>query len=828
MAAPPGHGKTVAARQWQTDVSSIEGWVSLAHKIDTSAELARWITTALCQNGADLTRALSIQAQGFAQLTTAIQSLACTVTLVIDDAHRAVVALADPEVQAFLRHVPKNLKLLLVGHGELVSGLSRLIMHDDAKLLGGGDLAFDTAEVTAVAASRGIELSDADAASLQCRTGGWPIAVRSTLASEDPALVTDYIAENVLAMLPADLRDFVLATTTTETVDAELAHALTGRPDAAEMIEHCRGRSLFLDRFDDPQAPDRAPIYRWHNLFARGCREILATRDRARGAELHRAAARHLRKRSPVAAAQQANLGSESALAYAIVVDEWLPAVIGSQGGDLDQVCQQLRSSLDGHITREPYAVLAYIQACCRDVAGDRVGAAALRAEAQRHLPDDPSWRALLVRDLAAMICSDNRLEIEGAATRTAATIVGDSAMSSANTDSMMRICALFITGWSELRLRRNPRLAADLLTAARTACATEDIAGARYLAGLERWIRANEVFALAASGQFTAATAPAKVGAGDAATAVDTSASDDTWASYDSGIEAFANAFSALWQGRLVSALQMLTELSPIDDARDGYQPLARVHRVLAAVALGDSVAIADAEAGLALIPTTDSHGVAWSAFTALAQARIAESRGERDTVLEIVDLILQDPRSMPALNATLAAACIRLGAPERAPDLLARVDRRTLPPYIAVAVHVAEALFAESVGDRSAADAALRHALTAAAPEQVRYPFVDGGDPALAGVLSRYDGAHEAFVAECLAVRGRYARFKGGTDFSLTRREAELVGLLRSQMSMAEIASLLHISENTLNSHRKSLYRKLGASNRREALRLANAIGA
>ena len=45
----------------------------------------------------------------------------------------------------------------------------------------------------------------------------------------------------------------------------------------------------------------------------------------------------------------------------------------------------------------------------------------------------------------------------------------------------------------------------------------------------------------------------------------------------------------------------------------------------------------------------------------------------------------------------------------------------------------------------------------------------------------------------------------------------------MLRSDLSGPEIARELHVSMNTLRTHTKSIYTKLGATSRREAIRRA-----
>jgi LuxR family maltose regulon positive regulatory protein len=55
------------------------------------------------------------------------------------------------------------------------------------------------------------------------------------------------------------------------------------------------------------------------------------------------------------------------------------------------------------------------------------------------------------------------------------------------------------------------------------------------------------------------------------------------------------------------------------------------------------------------------------------------------------------------------------------------------------------------------------------------------------------------------------------------LSDRELDVLRLLRSELSGPAIARELHVSLNTLRTHTKNIYTKLGATSRREAVRLA-----
>jgi DNA-binding CsgD family transcriptional regulator len=73
-----------------------------------------------------------------------------------------------------------------------------------------------------------------------------------------------------------------------------------------------------------------------------------------------------------------------------------------------------------------------------------------------------------------------------------------------------------------------------------------------------------------------------------------------------------------------------------------------------------------------------------------------------------------------------------------------------------------------------------------------------------------------HPATLA---AGRANPGRANGG----LTAREQEVLTLVRSGLSTAEIAAQLHVRPSTVDSHIRKSMKRLGASNRREAALLA-----
>jgi len=94
---------------------------------------------------------------------------------------------------------------------------------------------------------------------------------------------------------------------------------------------------------------------------------------------------------------------------------------------------------------------------------------------------------------------------------------------------------------------------------------------------------------------------------------------------------------------------------------------------------------------------------------------------------------------------------------------------------------------------------------------------------------LLNRRPGLGTA-VDEAAALRDQLSKQRGSIvpgASSLTGAELRVLPLLSTYLPLPEIGEQLFLSQHTIKSHAKSIYRKLGATTRSEAVRQARELG-
>jgi len=142
-----------------------------------------------------------------------------------------------------------------------------------------------------------------------------------------------------------------------------------------------------------------------------------------------------------------------------------------------------------------------------------------------------------------------------------------------------------------------------------------------------------------------------------------------------------------------------------------------------------------------------------------------------------------------------------------------------------------LAQALTDDADGNRRDALAAVEQVVAAAEPEGHVLLFVDAG-PGMQRLLralfrSRPTSYLRQLVRPEQAAPPRAGTRVGDLVAPLSERELVVLRYLTSRMTHAEIAAQLFVSLNTVKSHVRSIYSKLGAHGRRDAIDRAEALG-
>jgi LuxR family maltose regulon positive regulatory protein len=152
-------------------------------------------------------------------------------------------------------------------------------------------------------------------------------------------------------------------------------------------------------------------------------------------------------------------------------------------------------------------------------------------------------------------------------------------------------------------------------------------------------------------------------------------------------------------------------------------------------------------------------------------------------------------------------------------------------------IEILVVQALAFQAQGNVSQALASLERALALAEPEGYVRIFVDEGEPMRSLIEKLPRGRDKIFPGYVDKLLAAFARptvvpqpktndLQSIIIEPLSERELEVLRLLRTELSGPEIARKLIVSLNTLRTHTKNIFNKLGVNNRRAAVRRAEEL--
>ncbi|MEE1757206.1 helix-turn-helix transcriptional regulator [Streptomyces sp. SP18CS02] len=747
--------------------------------------------------------------------------------VVLDEYDRATAPELSEQLQFVLHHAGQGLRLVLVTRTEPLLPLHRYRAAGDMTEIRDAELAFTPEEAAVLLDLHGLRLAMPAARALVDRTRGWAAGVRlcalAARESPDPerylkefeadrGTVADFLLAEVLKRQTPQTQDLLLRVSVLERFCPDLADALTGRGDAGPLLAGLHRANAFVEHLGHAW-------YRLHPLFGDILRAHLRERCPGLEPELHRRAARWLRRHGSLSEtlAHGAAAADWEFTAGALVDDLAIGQLFtGRHSGDLTGLFSRMGPEAGGRATE--------LVRAARDLSRndlDRGLTHLARAEASLAgagpAGDTPAVAAArlscaLLEALAARLTG-----APGRAERAAEAAGGLREEVPADLlDRHPELIALLEThlgsAWLWAGSFDQARAVLSAVAAGPGGTATalvraESLGHLALIDYLDGWLGRAERKALAALGE-TERFTPCPAG---------------------SDIGRLVLAAVAVERDELEQARSLLdTAADPHALPRD---PVTVAGRALATARLllarGD-VRAAVAAAEPAVVTETASP---WAqGHTALVASAAQLAAGHPDAAAELLRAV---PEGQAACAVGAARAHLAAGDPATATDLLdgVRTGGRT-GPAVTVRALLLRARAADTAGDPAGARVLVAQALQEARRERLRLPFLEAG-PWLRPLLGT--GPLRELARGWLVPgppgHGEPPRPAGTPPppvpvEELSGRERDVLRRLALAMSTEEIAADLYVSVNTVKTHLKSAYRKLAVNRRNDAVRRAREL--
>jgi LuxR family maltose regulon positive regulatory protein len=861
ISAPAGFGKTTLLAEWlaagSTDNRSA-AWLSLDHSDNDPALFWTYLVSAL-QTAAPAVgvTALSIlQAPqplidaALTALLNELNALPNDLVLVLDDYHVIDAREVQDGMTFLIDHLPPHVHVVIATRADPGLPLPRLRARGELAEIRAADLRFTPDEAAAYLNEvMGLDLSARDVAALEGRTEGWVAALQLAALSMqgrddvagfiagfagDDRYIVDYLVEEVLRRQPEGVREFLLQTSILDRLTGPLCDAVTGQEDGKVTLEALERGNLFVVPLDSSRQ-----WYRYHHLFADVLRAHLLDEQPGRVPDLHRRASGWYAHQDMRSEAIAHALAARDFARAADLVELAIPAMRRSRGEAA--VLGWLKALPDDVIRNRPVLSVGYAGALL--VNAELEGVEVRLRDAERWL-DTTAERP--IADLGEMVVANDeefrRLPGAIAVYRAAQALArGDvpATMKSARLaldlvpedDHLVRGSAagfLALASWVSGDLEAAHGAWATCMALVQRAGHISDALGcAIALADIRitqgRLHEATRTYEAAAQ-LATAQGDPAVRGTADihvGLSQLDRERDDLDGARQHLARSQELGEHNGLaqnpyrWrvamarmreaQADLDGALGLLDEAERVymGDYFPNVRPIAAMKtRVwIAQGRLGEALAWARAQ-GLAA--TDDLSYLREFEHITLARALLAKSTGDR-------------------AQGSIREATGLLERLLRAADEGGRTGST-------IEVLVLLALAHQMRGDMPAAFIPLERALRLAEPEGYVRVFVDEG-PRMADLLgaAAKHGVVSMYVRRLLAALGKAevkAPVTQALDEPLTESELRVLRLLGTDLGGPDIARELTVSLNTIRTHTKAIYTKLGVNSRRAAVRRAEEL--
>jgi LuxR family transcriptional regulator, maltose regulon positive regulatory protein len=843
VSAPAGSGKTFLLRSWIAAEGLEErvAWVSVGRQ--ERDPQAFWLSVIESLRGTrigservrELTAAPDLDgATVVGRLLEDVGALDERLWLVIDDLHELQARDAMRQVGLLLGSAPPQLRFVLMTRRDLRLGLHRLRLEGELTEIRGEELRFTLEESRALLQATGVRLSDGALESLVARTEGWVAGLRlaalSLARDPDPErfaaafsgrerAVAEYLLAEVLDRQPEEVTRLLLRTSLLERVSGPLADRLTGTSGSYRILAELEDTGAFVVAVDS----DRT-WFRYHHLFA----DLLALELRRTAPQdvpdLHAVAAEWLTEHGhPVDAIRHAQAAENWGLATRLLADNWRSMYLDGRVA----TARELLSGFPSGVLAED-AELAVLAAADRRAAGSLHEAERYLALAERMSPSVPKdrrhgFQVWLV--LVRLALARARNDLDGAteaAQRLLALADGPGAIEAGVGDDSLRATALIDLGAAEMwtgdleaakrhlehgleEARQVGRPSLELQALAHSALLSQY----RHQAIEEQARQAIELARAHGWEQTASAVATAYVALGSA----------------------------ALWRGQLAEAEGYLNHAEPV--LRHFAQPTTAMTLYTARAWLEFARGRHDEAMSALRAAESTGRGLAMRHVIATRgqalKLEILVRMGETDPVQRAFDEMDEAVRATAEMQVVLAGLRLAQDDPVGAAATLAAFFTAGSPieiPRWEIQALLLEARTRVALGDTGASSRALERALDIAEPAALLLPFLLQPTPELLERHSRLRSTHASLISEILNLWSGHTPAARAEDAEpleeqLSESELRVLRYLPTNLRGPEIAAELLVSQNTVRTHLRNAYAKLGVHSRTDAVKRARQLG-
>lgn len=823
VTGPAGCGKTTLLAEWARRRTDRVAWLTLNEHDSAPARLRIAMRDALHgvwpdQGHLDL---VPWSEPGFSSaIVAAFDHLPVSTCLVLDNVHE----LRDPEALATIdlltRQPPDRLRLVLLGRFPPPLHLARLHLEGRLREVLPHELAFSRAETEALLAAYGVSLSAEEIGMLLTGTEGWagglafaamrmntagtPLADLLMFTGQDE-IVNSYLTEEVLAPHSPSTHDLLVATSVCDTVSTDLASALAPEhPSPGVVLDQLERTNAFVSRLSDtPEWYRCHPVLRAH---------LLAELRRTRPADerpLHRSAARwHHEHSLPLTALRHAVAAGEDQITSEIVERSVLREMLRVGGAKVHAVL----GAVPSHVLARP--AVGVVAALAALDAGDLAFANRVLTGIGGASPALRPERVRVLHGTALVRRGRFDAHVGEALDVMARTAAGLSGVPDADAD----VAALLDRGVAALSRGEHGAAETDLVRAA-------------ALADKEGFTHA-ELDCRVYLAALASAMGDIGEGARQARAAVEF-AERKGWQTHFTCALAYSlmgvHAYLRMEDARATDLAMRAT--AALGDRPDLAVGIA-VRTLDAAVSFataGDPRAIVGRlrrqwqdVAGREVTPPVVAH-------VAPALQRMALRAGDEQWAAAMpgqVEAMFGPCGEQAVLQAVLHSHHSRVNQARKLVEPLLSGDLPAVAAPTVVDAWLLEAVLVERSGNQRRAHEAVTRALAAAEPVGTIRPFVHAGKPVrelLARGAGRF-GRLDRFATTTMTALPAAATTSAGV---LTNRERDLLVELPSMRTTEEIANSLFVSVNTVKTHLRGIYRKLGVNQRRDAVLVARRLG-